>query len=74
MEVCVPYQNVPLLLDHDEVHAPVLMLSHKCVRNEVQEDVGEKSACLGEGRAVCVRDHASLRQRRNAYRESGHRV
>lgn len=44
-----PDQNVALLLDHDEVHAAILVLAHERVRDEVEEDVGEQAACLLEG-------------------------
>ena len=39
-EGTLPDEDVAFLLDHDEVHAVVLVLTHECVRDEVQEDVG----------------------------------
>ena len=34
-----PDENVALLLDHHEVHAPVLVLAHERVRHEMEEHV-----------------------------------
>lgn len=42
----VPDQDVALLLDHDEMHAWVLVLAHEGMGDEVQEDVGQQAACL----------------------------
>ena len=41
-----PHENVSLLLYHDKVHAAVLVLSHERVWDEVEEYVGQESACL----------------------------
>lgn len=54
-EVCLyrvlPDQNVAFLLDHHEMHARVLMLSHEGVGHEVQEHVREKTARLRRAHA-----------------------
>lgn len=41
-----PNENIPLLLDHDEVHAPAWVFAGERVGYEVQEYVREKAAGL----------------------------
>lgn len=41
-----PDQDVTLLFDHYKVYTTVLVLSHERMRDEVQEDIREQTACL----------------------------
>ena len=38
--ICIPDQDVALLLDHHEVHTLILVLTHERMRDEVEEHIG----------------------------------
>ena len=51
----VPYENISLLLNHDEVYAVSGVFTHKRVRYEVEEDVGKQASGLRNSQVMTLR-------------------